>query len=130
MLILFTACSGPAPEPEHEEEVEALARTEFTDRLENFFEYAPLRAGKASQFLIHLTDLSSGAAVERAEVTLTVHPPGGGETILRTAARAGRVSGIYVADVSIPKAGAYDIEFRIKNSKLDERMSLADFKVE
>jgi hypothetical protein len=42
----------------------------------------------------------------------------------------GKVMGIYVAEVNIPKAGDYDIEFHVKNSKLDERMPLTDFKVE
>ena len=40
---------------------EALSRAEFTDRIENFFEYAPLKSGKTSQFLIHLTDLADGS---------------------------------------------------------------------
>ena len=40
-----------------EEEPEAIARTEFTDRIENYFEYEPLRAGHPSQVRIHLTDL-------------------------------------------------------------------------
>ena len=35
-----------------------------------------------------------------------------------------------MAEVNIPKAGEYDIEFHVKNSKLDERMPLTDFKVE
>jgi hypothetical protein len=49
---------------------------------------------------------------------------------MQTKARVGKVTGIYVADVSIPNRGDYDIEFQVKNEKLDERMSLKDFKVE
>jgi hypothetical protein len=49
---------------------------------------------------------------------------------MHTKARVGKVTGIYVADVSIPNPGDYDIEFQVKNEKLDERMSLKDFKVE
>jgi hypothetical protein len=125
-------CSGegPAtPEP-HEAEPEAIARTEFTDRVENFFEYEPLQAGKPSQFRIHLTDLSDGAPVEKAEVSLTVRPKGGHDTVLETTALVGRVTGIYVADLTIPRSGDFDIEFRIKNAKLNEIMPLTDFKVE
>ncbi|MBA3357767.1 MAG: FixH family protein [Pyrinomonadaceae bacterium] len=125
---MFTACgSSPKPEAEHEEE--ALARTEFTDRLENFFEYEPLKAGKPSQFLIHLTDLSDGTPVEKAEVTLITRIKGGSE-VMQTKARVGKVTGIYVADVAISDSGIYDIEFLIKNAKLDERLALTDFKVE
>jgi 5-hydroxyisourate hydrolase-like protein (transthyretin family) len=76
-----------------------------------------------------LTDLTDGAPVEKAEVTLITRTKNGGE-VMQTKARVGKVTGIYVADVSIPNRGDYDIEFQVKNEKLDERMSLKDFKVE
>ena len=109
---------------------EALSRTEFTNRIENYFEFDPLKAGKKSQFLIHLTDLSDGSPVEQAEVTLTIHSQGSGVEVAQTKARIGKVTGIYVADVTVPNAGDYAVEFHVKNEKLDERMPLTDFKVE
>jgi hypothetical protein len=127
-VVVFAACgSSPKPEAEHEEE--ALARTEFTDRIENFFEYDPLKAGQPSQFLIHITDLTDGTPVEQAEVTLITRAKGGAE-VMQTKARVGKVTGIYVADVAIPSKGDYEIEFHVKNAKIDERMPLTDFKVE
>jgi hypothetical protein len=127
-LMMLAACgSSPKPEAEHEEE--AIARTEFTDRIENFFEHDPLKAGQPSQFLIHLTDLADGTPIEKAEVTLVTRAKGGAE-VMQTKARVGKVTGIYVADVTVPSKGDYDIEFHIKNAKVDERMSLTDFKVE
>jgi len=128
-LLLLASCSRQAPPPAAETEPEALSRTEFTNRVENFFEYEPLRAGKASQVRIHLTDLSDGSPVEKAEVTLTVSPQGSASSIVQTTSRIGKVTGIYVAELTVPKQGTYNIEFRIKNSKLDERMPLSDFKV-
>lgn len=128
LLLVEFGCSRTQPAAvEHEEE--ALSRTEFTERIENFFEHDPLKAGKRSQFLIHLTDLSDGTPVEKAEVTLVTRTKDGSE-VMQTKARVGKVTGIYVADVSIPNRGDYDIEFHVKNAKLDERMSLKDFKVE
>jgi len=124
---LIACGSNHKAQAEHEEE--ALSRTEFTSRVENFFEYEPLKAGKPSQFLIHLTDLSDGTPVEKAEVTLSARPKGGGEAA-QIKARVGKVTGIYVADVSIPRAGDYDIEFHVRNEKLDERLALTDLKVE
>ena len=136
IILLICACalggcsrSGAKPQAEAEEE-ESLARTEFTKRMENFFEYEPLKAGKPSQFLIHLTDLSDGSPVEKAEVTLSVRDKSSKAEVSQVKAKIGKVTGIYVAEVSIAQKGDYDIEFRVKNSKLDERMSLADFKVE
>ena len=128
LFLVQIACgSKEAIVAEHEEE--SLSRTEFTERIENFFEYDPLKAGEPSQFLIHLTDLSDGTPVEKAEVTLITRAKDGAE-VMRTEARVGKVTGIYVADVAIPNRGAYDIEFQVKNAKLDERMPLKDFKVE
>ena len=131
LLALFLVVSGcnraqPAAQ-EHEEE--ALSRTEFTERIENFFEHNPMKAGKPTQFLIHLTDLSDGTPVEKAEVTLVARAKDGNE-IAQTKARVGKVTGIYVADLPIPNRGDYDIEFHVRNQKLDERMALKDFKVE
>jgi len=128
VMALSASCSS-RQQPEAKTEEEALARTEFTERVENYFEYEPLKAGRQSQFLIHLTDLSDGTPVEKAEVTLVARAKGGGE-VMQTKARVGKVTGIYVADVAIPSKGDYDIEFHVKNAKIDERMPLTDFKVE
>ena len=107
---------------------EALSRTEFTDRIENFFEYEPLSTGRASRFLIHLTDLSEGSPVAGADVTLNVHK--NGEAVAETAARPGRVAGIYIADVSLDEPGECAITFRIQSNALDERMELEGFRVD
>lgn len=128
--LAFAGCgSDQKAGAEHAEVEEAESRTEFTERIENFFEYDPLKAGKPSQFLIHLTDLSDGTPVEKADVTLNVRSKGGAE-VGQVKAKVGKVTGIYVAEVSLPTAGDYDIEFHVRNAKLDERMPLQDFKVE
>ncbi len=132
-LTVSISC-GQSPSGEHadgghgEEEEEALSRTEFTERIENFFEYDPLKAGKASQFLIHLTDLTDGTPVEKADVTLVARTKTGTD-VAEIKAKVGKVTGIYVAELAFPSAGTYDIEFRVRNEKIDERMPLADFEV-
>ena len=124
-LLTTPACRGPRPEIA--KEPETLSRTEFTDRIESFFEHEPLTPGKPSRFLIHLTDLADGSPVEKAEVTLTVRPSGAGGMEAVTKARVGKVTGIYVAEVVAPSRGSYTINFHIKNPKLDERMALTGF---
>src|SRR5436190_689867 len=126
--ILFIGCAKPAPPPAAAAEAEALSRTEFTSRVENYFEYEPLKSGKPSVFRIHLSDMTDGSPVEKAEVTLVVRPKGSSEPVVQTTSRIGKVTGIYVADLTVPKPGQYDIEFHIKNAKLDERRLLSDFK--
>ncbi|MEW6732332.1 MAG: FixH family protein [Acidobacteriota bacterium] len=131
IMISQLACSKSEKNEKHAKaEEEAESRTEFTSRIENFFEYEPLKANKKSQFLIHLTDLSDGSPVEKADVMLTIRSKGVSSEVAQTKARVGKVTGIYVADVTIPNPGNYDIEFQVKNEKLDERMPLTDFKVE
>jgi hypothetical protein len=130
MVLLVSGCSKATPPPPASVEPPALSRTEFTDRVENYFEYELLHAGKPSQVRIHLTDLSDGSPVEQAEVSLTVRPKGRTDTVVQTTARVGKVTGIYVAELNIPRSGEYDVEFHIKNAKLDERLPLSDFKVE
>jgi 5-hydroxyisourate hydrolase-like protein (transthyretin family) len=128
---ITTSCSQQPDVPAIEEtRAEALSRTEFAGRIENFFEYEPLRSGKASEVRIHLTDLSDGSPVEKAAVTLLVRAKGSADPVVHTTSRIGKVTGIYVAELAVPKPGNYDIEFHIKNDKLDERMPLSDFKVE
>lgn len=133
IVLLLVSCSKP-PNAEKavapaEAEEEAIARTEFTERIENFFEYEPLKAGNKSQFLIHLTDLSDGTPVEKADVNLIVRDNNNSE-VTQVKARVGKVTGIYVADVSLTNRGNYKIEFYIKNDKIDERLPLTDFQVE
>ena len=126
---IAVSCSKPAA-PAPVKEPETQSRTEFTGRVENYFEYEPLHSGRVSQVRIHLTDLSDGSPVQQAQVTLAIRPQGSAETAFATTSRIGKVAGIYVAEVTPPKPGDYDIEFHIKNAKLDEYMPLSNFKVE
>ena len=133
VVLVFLAVSACSPavveELESPEETEVLSRTEFTDRIENFFEYDPLRAGESSQFLIHLTVLEDGTPVSEAQVDLSVRSESGVE-VVGTRAQVGRVTGIYVAELTIPSPGTYSIDFRVRNDSLNEQMSLAGFDVE
>jgi hypothetical protein len=130
MLAALAGCSKPEAAPPAAPEPEVNSRTEFTDRIENYFEYEPFHAGKASQIRIHLTDLSDGSPVDHAQVTLAMHPAGSSGAALQTTSRIGKVAGIYVAEMTPPARGNYDIEFHIKNDRLDERLPLSNFKVE
>jgi 5-hydroxyisourate hydrolase-like protein (transthyretin family) len=129
LIVLSVGCGRPAL-PQAKDEPETLSRTEFTDRIENFFEHDPLTPSKPSRFLIHLTDLSDGSPVEKADVTLTVRPDGAEGTGTTAKAKVGRVTGIYVAEVTVPGPGGYRIDFHVRNAKLDERMSLAEFRAQ
>ena len=133
ILLLFATLVGSCSKPPANapvKEPEAQSRTEFTGRVENYFEYEPLHSGRPSQVRIHLTDLSDGSPVEQAQVTLAMRPQGSPQPVYQATSRIGKVAGIYVAELTPPKPGDYDIEFHIKNGKLDEYMPLSNFKVE
>ena len=130
ILLALVGCSPEESNAVEGSEEETLSRTEFTDRIENFLEYTPLRSGKPSTFLIHLTDLSDGMPVAQAQVELSVRRPGTGNKVVSTMAQVGRVTGIYVAEVAVPSSGIYEVEFRVRNDRLDERMLLEGFEVE
>ena len=108
------------------QEPEVISRTEYTLRIENFFQFQPLRAGKASQFRIELKDVSDDSHIEGAQITLTVRRGRLPQAIAQATSRADKAPGIYLTSLTIPTAGSYSIEFRIKNAKFDERM-LVDF---
>src|SRR5262245_21579599 len=95
VTLLLASCSKPTPPPAPAAEPETLSRTEFTERVENYFEYEPLRHGKPSQVRIHLTDLSDGSPVAKAEVTLTVRAHGSADAAFHATSRVGKVDGIY-----------------------------------
>src|SRR5262250_155176 len=94
--ITASSCTKASTPQSQAPELEALSRMEFTQRIENYFEYEPLRSGKASPVRIHLTDLSDGTPVEKAEVTLLVRPKGSSQTAVETVSKIGKVTGIYV----------------------------------
>ena len=62
-----------------ENEQEPIARTEFSEELLNFFEFAPLKPQRTSSFLIHLTELQTGEPVAQADVKLIIKGPNGKE---------------------------------------------------
>ncbi len=107
--------------------IEPLSRTEFTDRIENFFEYEPLQSGRASQFRIHLTDLGEGTPIAGADVSLKLLS--GSKSAAEARARAGSVAGIYLTELTPSAAGAFDVEFQVRTETLDESMRLSGFSV-
>ena len=127
--VFLAGCTTPVTVVE-EVETEVLSRTAFTDRIENFFEYDPLKSGETSAFLIHLTDLLDGSPVQAAQVRLSLRAQGSANEAAGTTALVGRVTGIYVAELSAPNPGIYDIEFRVQNDGIDELMTLSGFEVE
>ena len=120
---------GHGPGAGHSHGERALSRTESSARIENFFEYEPLKAGRPGQFLLHLTDTTKGGPVANATVTVTARSAAGAEVATSTAGPSKR-AGIYSAELTIPAAGNYDVEFHVKTDTIDERIASKGIAVE
>lgn len=128
-LLLLSCGQSSTPVQQHSEgEHEAIARTEFSNRIENFFEYSPLVPGKASHFLIHLTNLSTGKPVKNAEVELIVTDKAATQ-VAQVTAKVGKVQGIYVAELNLAEVGTYEVLFQVKTDKFVDQMQLSGFEV-
>ena len=130
LLAMLCACAKKEPSVAPAAEEETLSRTEFTQRVENYFEYVPLKPNKASIFRIHLTDMADGSPVSQAQVTVVARAAGSSQPAAEATAKIGKVTGIYVAELTLKQPGNYDLEFHVKNDKLDEHMPLSGFKAE
>jgi hypothetical protein len=124
-LALAAGCGNEAHDAR--ESADFLSRTEFTELIENFFEYEPLKAGRVSRFRIHLTDLAEGMPVAGADIRLKLFS--GSKPIAEARARPGSVTGIYLAEVTPLAAGAVDVEFHVTTEALDETMTIPGFSV-
>jgi hypothetical protein len=128
---LFAACSSAASRnaAEKEHEAERLTKTVFAEKLGAYLVYSPLKAGKPSNFALHLTDLGEGTPVAKAEVTFNLRAKGNqATTTFKT--KASETVGVYTAEVAPPKAGEYYAELQINHPQFSGRLTMTDFDVE
>lgn len=109
---------------------ELISRTEYSARIENFFQFQPLYAGKPSQFRIEPKDVSDFTPIEAAQITLTVRRVGSRQAVTVATSKPDKTKGVYLAQVTVATPGKYSIEFRIRNAKFDERMLVDLFDVD
>ncbi len=106
-----------------------LSKTVFAEKLGAYLVYAPLKAGRPSEFALHLTDLTEGTPVDKAEIALTAKSKGT-QSATAVSAKAGETTGVYAAQVTLPKAGEYYVEIQIRHPKFSGRLTMTDFEVE
>jgi YtkA-like len=127
----FSACSRASSNTLAVEnaEGERLSKTVFTENLGAYLFYSPLKAGKPSDFALHLTDLDEGTPVAKAEVTLNLRSESN-QAATTFKAQASETTGVYTSQVALPKAGEYYVEFQISHPKFNGRLTMTDFEVE
>ncbi|MDX2033760.1 MAG: FixH family protein [Blastocatellia bacterium] len=135
MLLLsasgLSACFDAASKGAAEKEpgVERLTKTVFTEKLGAYLVYSALKANAPGDFELHLTDLSEGTPVADAEVAFNVRSKGNQAATLVNARKSG-TTGVYAAQVTMPKAGEYYVEVQISHPKFSGRLTMTDFDVD
>jgi glutamate synthase domain-containing protein 1 len=106
-----------------------LSKTVFTEKLGAYMVYSPFKAGKPSDFALHLTDLDEGTPVAKADVTRNLRSKSN-HAATTFKAQASETTGVYAAQVAAPKVGEYYVELQISHPKFSGRLTMTDFEVE
>jgi len=95
----------------HDEELPAIAVTNWTDKLELFMEYDALVVDRETRFAVHLTELANSAPLSRGapvlELTSDHSPP------LRFEAPTPSRPGIFRVVATVPKPGRYRMRLEV-----------------
>jgi len=131
MTSSFSACSRASSNTLNVENAkdERLSKTVFTEKLGAYLVYSPLKAGKSSDFALHLTDLDEGTPVANAEVTLNPRAKSN-QAATTFKAKASETTGVYTLQITLPQPDEYYIEFQINHLKFNGRLTMTDFDVE
>lgn len=129
--LCFSACSRASSSTPAVENAKAekLSKTIFTEKLGAYLVYSSLKAGKPSDFALHLTDLDEGTPVAKAEVTFNARSKGN-QAATPFKAQASETTGVYTSQVALPRAGEYYVEFQVNHPKFSGRLTMTDFDVE
>jgi len=127
LLMITAGCSSheDAKQPAGDETIQLTTRSA---KSELFMEYAPLKPGEKSSFLIHLTRLADGKPVAEGPLKLVLKPAAG--QALTVTAPAPVRPGIYQVELTAPAAGSYTLELLPEGKGFDDRIELPDIQVD
>ncbi len=112
VMLILTGCVSDTREEAHEQGLEPLVYTIYSDKTELFVEFKPLVVGGVSKFATHLTLLGERfAALKEGEVTLSLVV---GEKGIRQVADTPSSPGIFRLELKPISAGTGKLIFDIK----------------
>ncbi len=118
---LLAACSPPpAPPPA---EPPSLDVTSWTDTTELFMEYPPFVAGATTRFAVHLTVLSTFAALNAGRPSIEMTPESGGAAVTLAGTPPLR-PGAFRVEGTMPPAGRYRWVLRVDAPGVSDRHDL------
>lgn len=119
IALLFAVVTGCAHEHAAEQpQEEKVAETLWTEKSELFMEHDAPLPGKKAGFLIHVTKLHDFKPVTEGTLTLTFTPQGGSP--LTVTVNAPARPGIYKAEATFPRSGAYAMHIALKGATFSD----------
>ncbi len=128
-LLLAAGCgqeTEPAPDGGTVEE-SAIVVTTWSEKTELFLEYPALQVGRTSQFVIHLTDLSSFEPIRDGRVSVELRRSGG-DLELYSVAGPSR-PGHFLVDVASSRAGSAEVTVRLESDLVRDSHQLGSGRV-
>ncbi len=123
LATLITACKNEHSqrnENQSSDELEALAYTIYTDKLELFVEFKPLVVGETSKFAAHFTQLGENfTAVKEGSVTVSLI---GDEKQPKNKADSPSSPGIFRLGMKPNNAGFYNLVFDIQTKEFSDKI--------
>ncbi len=125
IILIFMACAcsqnpkeGALQEADgHQHTGEAMQLTLFSENTEFFMEFAPLEVGEESEFLVHLTNLSTYSPLESGSITIRID----GETVTSDLFHR---PGILEVPFIPKRGGEYHAEFVYQSGTLTDSVSV------
>ncbi|NTU42905.1 MAG: efflux RND transporter periplasmic adaptor subunit [Nitrospirales bacterium] len=125
-MLFFAGCSERHEEKEGHNE-ERISKTLWTPGIELFVEYDDPAAGKAAEFLVHLTRLSDFRPVSEGSLTLTFIPETGEPVVVKI--EKPERPGIFHAEVVLKQQGKYRLKASLSGDGLTEEAVLPGIEV-
>ena len=116
LVWLVSGCARQAERVAVEEELPAIAVTQWSERTEIFMEYPPLVAGETARFAVHLTDLAAFQPVRIGRVVITLD----GTPRQEFVTEGPSVPGIFGVDVVPSRSGAYTLSVELQGTDLSD----------
>ncbi len=120
LLALSTACSnnlheGSVEPASSQHDDEAIQHTLYSDQYEFFIEHLPLEAGEETEFLVHLTELTTYNACSTGHVSILI------DGVSVTSGEPSR-PGIFRVPFTPKKEGAFHAEFIFQNGAVSQEV--------
>ncbi|MBI4563792.1 MAG: efflux RND transporter periplasmic adaptor subunit [Planctomycetes bacterium] len=110
-------------EADKEQERKTAQITVWSERHEIFLEHELPAANRAVRFVTHVTDLTNGQPRREGKLTFVLTPEAG--NAVEHVEQAPKRPGIYIPEISFPRAGAWRVAIRIPTDGLESLVELS-----